>query len=151
MPQISSETTPIIFDHLHELSRQWHIVGEDLTDFENRVEFSLGIWKRYFSDHSKQTWRVSTEPSLSLIISRAQFWRRWVSTYTRRTNIRMNLFFNLANQGDSRINIDIARTSKAIAEETKRDSSSMITIAAVTMLFLPGTFVSVCPVVFSSP
>ncbi len=76
-------------------------------------------------------------------MSRARFWRRWVSNYATRTNIRVNLFFNLANQGDSRINIEIARTSKAIAAETKRDSSSMITIAAVTMFFLPGTFVSV--------
>lgn len=66
-----------------------------------------------------------------------------MSNYATRTNIRVNLFFNLANQGDSRINIEIARTSKAIAAETKRDSSSMITIAAVTMFFLPGTFVSV--------
>lgn len=31
-----------------------------------------------------------------------------------------------------------------VAEEARKDSSLMITIAAVTMLFLPGTFVSVC-------
>ena len=58
--------------------------------------------------------------------------------------------FNIASQNDNRTNIDIAATSKQIAEdsrriaeEAKKDSSSMITIAAVTMLFLPGTFVSV--------
>jgi len=29
-----------------------------------------------------------------------------------------------------------------VAEQTQRDSASMITIAAVTMVFLPGTFIS---------
>jgi hypothetical protein len=33
--------------------------------------------------------------------------------------------------------------SNLIATEGKRDSSSMKTIAAVTMVFLPGTFVAV--------
>jgi hypothetical protein len=46
------------------------------------------------------------------------------------------------NKKDQRISIAIARASRAIAVESKRDSSSMKTIAAVTMLFLPGTFVA---------
>ena len=33
-------------------------------------------------------------------------------------------------------------TSTTIARETKADSSAMKTIAAITMVFLPGTFVS---------
>ncbi|KAF8248641.1 hypothetical protein K440DRAFT_642060 [Wilcoxina mikolae CBS 423.85] len=37
----------------------------------------------------------------------------------------------------------IGEESKHIATETKKDSSSMKTIAALTMVFLPGTFVSV--------
>jgi Mg2+ and Co2+ transporter CorA len=43
--------------------------------------------------------------------------------------------FNLVTQQDSVTNTDIAR-------ETKADSSSMKTIAALTMIFLPGTFTS---------
>lgn len=38
---------------------------------------------------------------------------------------------------------DLAEQTKKLAEQTTRDSSSMITIAAVTMFFLPTTFVSV--------
>ena len=41
---------------------------------------------------------------------------------------------------DQAISVEIARASKTIALESKRDSSSMKTIAAVTMVFLPGTF-----------
>lgn len=40
------------------------------------------------------------------------------------------------------MNVTIAEETKRIAEETMKDSTSMKTIAALTMLFLPGTFVS---------
>jgi hypothetical protein len=41
------------------------------------------------------------------------------------------------------INLQISKSTSAIARDAQRDSSSMITIAAVTMFFLPGTFISV--------
>lgn len=46
-------------------------------------------------------------------------------------------------QNDSRTNIAIAEASRRIAFETKRDSDAMKTIAALTMAFLPATFVAV--------
>jgi len=60
-------------------------------------------------------------------------------------------------QKDAKINIALAENSaamtkaskedsaamRAIALETKRDSSAMKTIATLGMLFLPGTFVAV--------
>ena len=60
-------------------------------------------------------------------------------------------------QKDSKRNIELARSSATIAKaskdhsammrvialQTKRDSSAMKTIAALGMLFLPGTFVAV--------
>ena len=55
----------------------------------------------------------------------------------------IHLFFSIASQMDNRNNLNIANLTSKIAIETKRDSSSMITIAAVTMVFLPGTFISV--------
>ncbi|KAF6743069.1 hypothetical protein DFP72DRAFT_935782 [Ephemerocybe angulata] len=54
----------------------------------------------------------------------------------------MNLSYALAAQKDSATNLEIAHFSSRIAAETHSDSSSMITMAALTMLFLPGTFVS---------
>jgi magnesium-transporting ATPase (P-type) len=63
-------------------------------------------------------------------------------------NNRMHQVFHLTNQADNDINLKIANTnltiansSAKVAEETQKDSASMITIAAVTMFFLPGTFV----------
>ena len=48
----------------------------------------------------------------------------------------------IENKKDQRIAIAIAKASRQIAVESKRDSLSMKTIAAVTMIFLPGTFVA---------
>jgi hypothetical protein len=46
------------------------------------------------------------------------------------------------NQQEAHISREIATSTALVAEQTQRDSASMITIAAVTMLFLPGTFIS---------
>jgi DNA-binding IclR family transcriptional regulator len=63
--------------------------------------------------------------------------------------------FHLANQAESRANVRLAAQNQEIAEltaelaqRTQRDSAAMITIAAVTMFFLPGTFVAVCTSIF---
>lgn len=50
---------------------------------------------------------------------------------------------NFMTQNDGRTNIAIAEASRRIAFETKRDSDAMKTIAALTMVFLPATFVAV--------
>lgn len=57
---------------------------------------------------------------------------------------------NLIAQFDSRTNISIAHDSKRIALDTKNDSVAMKTIAALTMVFLPGTFTAVCSALPSS-
>lgn len=49
---------------------------------------------------------------------------------------------------DQQLSISIADASKSIAEETKKDGTSMKTLAVVTMLFLPATSVSS---IFSMP
>lgn len=46
-------------------------------------------------------------------------------------------------QKDAKVNIELATTSALIAKETKKDGSSMKTIAVLTMFFLPGTFLAV--------
>jgi hypothetical protein len=47
-----------------------------------------------------------------------------------------------ASRADQKVGVDIARSSRAIAINSLRDSSSMKAIAHVTMVFLPGTFVA---------
>ncbi|KAF6754127.1 hypothetical protein DFP72DRAFT_1068956 [Ephemerocybe angulata] len=60
----------------------------------------------------------------------------------------MNLHMGTLMQIDSATSMEIADSSKKIAEETRKDSASMTTIAVMTMFFLPGTLVAG---VFSTP
>jgi hypothetical protein len=50
--------------------------------------------------------------------------------------------FNLIAREDANASIELAKDSRTIALSTKHDSSSMTTVAVMTMLFLPGTFLA---------
>jgi hypothetical protein len=69
--------------------------------------------------------------------------RAWLATAT----FLLQGVLNLISQRDTGINIKLAENSNKIAMKAKRDSTSMMAIAVVTMFFLPGTFTSVsrCP------
>lgn len=51
--------------------------------------------------------------------------------------------YNLIAQRQNQVNMEIAAESRTISAASKRDNSAMRTIAVVTMVFLPGTFVAV--------
>ncbi|KAF2872052.1 hypothetical protein BDV95DRAFT_571294 [Massariosphaeria phaeospora] len=146
------EDEHIQFNHatreLHRLTRDWHTLGQDCIDLHVQLKFLQDSHKKYVQNlhHSQSAWEVdtsmSTGESFEVLISECDNCARWTTVYRDRTNIRINLLFHLANQRESRTNTDIATSTAKVAEQTQRDSVSMITIAAVTMLFLPGTFVS---------
>jgi hypothetical protein len=46
-------------------------------------------------------------------------------------------------QRDNALNMATAETSLAVSRYSKRDSTYMRTIAAITLVFLPGTFMAV--------
>lgn len=50
--------------------------------------------------------------------------------------------FHLIAQNDNAVGHEIARDSRLLALAAQRDSSSVKSLAVVTMVFLPGTFVS---------
>ncbi|OCL06378.1 hypothetical protein AOQ84DRAFT_390225 [Glonium stellatum] len=78
---------------------------------------------------------IKISDSLTYLKTSIQSQKRWLMSYKNRKDIAMNLVYNLVTQQDSATNTTIAR-------ETKADSSSMKTIAILTMLFLPGTFIA---------
>ena len=143
--QLPTEPMQDTFQKLHQLSQSWHILYENLIDNEEALAFVLDIHKQFSTPRGPQTssfYQESNYEAMQYLLTRNTIQKRWVGNYNTRTQIRINLYFNLASQGDNRTNIEIANTSKEIAKATLRDSSSMITIATMTMLFLPGTFVS---------
>lgn len=147
--RIPPKLFPQIFQSLHQLSKTWHILYENLINHEEALAFILKVHDVHIqSAYPRPPLTcdgVSSKPNhdaMHFLSTRNTVWKRWVGNYNARTQIRINLYFNLASQGDNKTNLEIARTSRKIAEATLRDSSSMITIATMTMLFLPSTFVS---------
>ncbi|KAI0523762.1 hypothetical protein F5B22DRAFT_415567 [Xylaria bambusicola] len=57
-----------------------------------------------------------------------------------RVKSQNTVVYALMQQADAKINIGLAKASKELAEAAKKDSSSMKSIAIMTMLFLPGTY-----------
>lgn len=53
--------------------------------------------------------------------------------------------WNNIGQADARTNVDISRYNLGIAQATHSDSKQMRSIAMLTMIFLPATFVAVSP------
>ena len=133
------------------LSRSFRTIVADMDDLQERLDFLIETAQRYESALSDSASGSPTQLSpsytaienLVCLRSRNCIWKRWVANYEERTQLMMHLFFSIASQMDNRNNLNIANLTSKIAIETKRDSSSMITIAAVTMVFLPGTFISV--------
>ena len=117
-------------EELHRLSQNLHIIEGDLIDLQERIQYLLGLHQRLmqFSNHASA---LSVRDSLEYLSSKTSIMTRWVKNYTERTGIRINLFFNLATQSDSRTNLEIARLSSRIAVSTQQDSSSMITCVDV--------------------
>jgi hypothetical protein len=50
---------------------------------------------------------------------------------------------SMGAQRDAAVNIQLAKDSQMIAEDSKRDSTSMMSLSIVAMIFLPGTYTAV--------
>ncbi|KAI1339686.1 hypothetical protein F5Y15DRAFT_415606 [Xylariaceae sp. FL0016] len=63
--------------------------------------------------------------------------------YLRERSERLHtILYALMTHEDASVNTELAESSRHIAEAAKRDSSSMKTVAIMTMAFLPGTFIA---------
>jgi hypothetical protein len=74
-----------------------------------------------------------TADAIQYAVSSMMKQRQWFWNYKARKDSTMNLVYNLVTQQDALNNLELAA-------EMKKDSTSMISIAIVTMVFLPGTF-----------
>jgi hypothetical protein len=61
----------------------------------------------------------------------------------RGAQTQLNVVYNFTAQRDSVLNLETAKVTKELAVASKRDGSAMKTIAVLTMVFLPGTFLAV--------
>ncbi|KIM38867.1 hypothetical protein M413DRAFT_29808 [Hebeloma cylindrosporum] len=128
--QFTPSQTAEAVEKLHALSQILHIIRGDVTDLQELLQYLVGVHKRLTALSAGRYDPVdieSVEDSFAYLISKTDTLKVWAVNYAERTGIRINLFFNLATQSDSRTNLEIARLTSKIAVSTQRDSSSMIT------------------------
>ena len=75
----------------------WHVLYEDIVDLEERMEFLLGLCKEAEKTGIESSQVACTRESFEYFISRLRTRKRWAANYKTRTQIRIDLFFNLAN------------------------------------------------------
>ncbi|ETS05347.1 hypothetical protein M419DRAFT_126905 [Trichoderma reesei RUT C-30] len=131
---------------LHALAREWHILARNLSDYAALLDFFKSASSRYFiasSAHGGSTTQTKAmlSGSLEYLASSCRSLAYLVSDYSGRTKTRIDLLYHLANQTES-------QSTRELAELARQDSAAMLTIAAVTLLFLPGTFIAVRPLIF---
>ncbi|EAU83003.1 hypothetical protein CC1G_08940 [Coprinopsis cinerea okayama7 len=98
---------------------------------DSRVSLTLQNPERWSDPTSPVKWtRVPIETSLTITNLESQL-------STRRSAVASNL-----RTLTGMMNTRIAMTSSQLAADTRKDSSSMTTIALMTMFFLPGAFVA---------
>jgi len=113
-------------EDLHALLRSWHMVSEDLVDFEERLDFLIQTTKTYQKAPQDPMYHA-VAVKLSYLRSRNQIWKRLVHNYKERTKIILDLHFSIASRTNNETNLRIASSTGKIAEETRWDSSAMIT------------------------
>jgi hypothetical protein len=119
--------------------RGLHASLELVRHFSNvHAGTSLDVHKKKPADAEQS----ALESGLGCVQQTIEALKLSAETYQARMSNQITLILSLFSQEDQSIGIDIAKASKSIAIESKRDSSSMKTLAVVTMVFLPGTFIA---------
>jgi hypothetical protein len=120
-----------------------------------RLSTALGFAALMLQEHNKTSHKSSSrdedsrltevedmEEAIEKVKGRAEFLLGRNQCVRDDLKDMMSAIYNLIAQKDSNVGLRLANHSRTLAIESKRDSSSMKTIAAVTMAFLPGTFVA---------
>ncbi|KAK0613692.1 hypothetical protein B0T14DRAFT_283661 [Immersiella caudata] len=131
---------------VHENAQRLLIAENSCRDIENRVQLLLrsveilrsipkkfGEWGKPKRGKAAHNGIVPStldreQQILESILLSCRHSQQWTRCYEERTSLQIQLDFNLITSN--------------IATETQKDTSAMNRIAAVTTLFLPGTFIS---------
>lgn len=145
---------------LRELTRKLQIISQNADSHIANADVAIISAKGIHAAHAKLHMALESAPcstergadTIEYVINSLEKQKLWFLNYKNRKDGMMSLVFNLVTQQD-------AANSIEIAADTKRDSTSMNAIAALTMIFLPGTFTAVsrclplmkCPLTITRP
>ena len=85
---------------------------------------------------------IDVEQALDVLAEQESIWLARIDSVANQITTMISAIYNVIAHKDTSFGLQLAQDSRALAVESRRDRSSMNTIAAVTMAFLPGTFVA---------
>ncbi|KAJ2972068.1 hypothetical protein NQ176_g7369 [Zarea fungicola] len=129
--------------HLTELTQSLQIISQQADSHLLNADVAILTAKGTYDVQTKLHthlgtplfFRQAAEDAIEYVISSMEKQKMLFLNYKSRKNGTMSLVYNLVTQSDAANNIQLSRSMK-------RDSTSMTAIAALTMVFLPGTFTS---------
>ncbi|KAI0473517.1 hypothetical protein GGR56DRAFT_535247 [Xylariaceae sp. FL0804] len=135
-------------DDLHMLSR--HLVGfanarrmtrmmsSAMSTIQDGIGSDLGLPQE--AEDAMDQMSRTLKPAALVLASRISAFEDWVNNLEDRCNQHKDLLQAYLTHGDAVIGLDLSKRTARLAEKTTEDSSSMKTIAIMTMAFLPATF-----------
>lgn len=114
------------------------VVNSMLSTYERELKINSQRTGTEVHDEQGSNHTASAD-NLHYVLESLKLECSWLQSYKSRKDTAMGLVFNVVVQLDSLTNVDIGL-------KMKKDSSSMNTIATLTMLFLPATAVAVRPI-----
>ncbi|KAL2834491.1 hypothetical protein BDW59DRAFT_156421 [Aspergillus cavernicola] len=130
---------------LGELTKQLQIISQNADSHLGNTDVAIITASAIRTIHARLHQAISSPTqaqvheraadSITYMIESMQKQKIWFLNYKNRKDSTMALVYNLVTQQDAASNIQIAASMK-------RDSTSMNAIAAMTMTFLPETFIA---------
>ncbi|GFF40474.1 hypothetical protein IFM46972_06226 [Aspergillus udagawae] len=128
---------------LGELTKELQIISQNADSHLGNADVAIITASAIRTAHARLHEAMGSPPrvferasdSITYVIESMQKQKIWFLNYKNRKDSTMALVYNLVTQQDAASNIQLAASMK-------RDSTSMNAIAALTMVFLPGTFIA---------
>ena len=117
----------LLEDNVSLIQKRAKLQQIDTDFFQSRITIQLNAVRHSFSFYVHQS---------------SEFFCTPVRTKQANDSMINAQLFNLITQNDALVHYEVAKDSKLVAIASQRDSSSMKTLAVVTMVFLPGTFIA---------
>lgn len=128
--RVSEKDSEVVLEHLRLIQRDIDEVASGAAPFSAQAYEHLQSSSRQLRHHID--YLISSRKILLLRFQEVQ----------AGAQTQLSVVHNFISQRDNKLNLSIARASRAIAVASKRDSSAMKSLALLTMVFLPGTAIA---------
>lgn len=118
---------------------------ERISKVLNEFLEEISIYSKQYGGNDDFEWgdvNLKVDECVETLKRRLKMQKIQVDYLSRRVEVQLTALFNLIAQKEAKVGIAVAEDSRTLASASKEDSMAMKTLAAVTVTFLPGTFVA---------